>query len=53
VQPKRGKVVRARVRFQFRKTLETKRTVTLKSVVRSNGEYKTVYKKLKLIKRGN
>ena len=51
VGAKKGKVVRARVRFQFRKTLETRRTVTLKSVIRANGEEKTVYKKLKLIKR--
>jgi hypothetical protein len=53
VRPSKGKVVRARVRFQFRKTLEKKRTVTLKSVVRAAGEERTVYKKLKLIKRGS
>ena len=51
VQAKKGKVVRARVRFQFRRKLENRRSVTLKSVVRANGEKRTVYKKLKLIKR--
>jgi hypothetical protein len=53
VQAKKGKMVRARVRFQFRKKLESRRTITLKSVIRANGEERTVYEKLKLIKRAN
>ena len=51
VKAKKGKVVRARVRFRFRKKLETKRTVTLKSVIRAKGEKRTRYRRLKLIKR--
>ncbi len=53
VKAKKGKVVRARVRFRFRKTLETKRTVTLKSVIRARGEQRIRYRKLKLLKRGS
>ena len=55
VNAKKGKVVRARVRFQFRSELERQRTVTLRSVSRPSRRSKdktTRYTKLKLIKKG-
>ena len=55
VNAKKGKIIRARVRFQFRKELERAKSITLKSVLRENrnDESKTTkFKKLKLIQRG-
>ena len=52
---KKGKVIRARVRFQFRSELERQRTVTLRSVLRTSrrsNDKTTKYTKLKLIKKG-
>jgi hypothetical protein len=54
VKAKKGKVIRARVRFQFRKELEKRNSVTLKSVLRTDRDDKskvTKFKKLKLIDR--
>jgi hypothetical protein len=56
VNAKKGKVIRARVRFQFRAELERQRSIVLRSVLRTSRDdkSKTVkYKKLKLTKRGN
>jgi hypothetical protein len=56
VRAKKGKVVRARVRFKFRKELEQRRKIVLRSVLTTgrNDRTKTAkYKTLKLIKRGN
>ena len=53
VKAKHGKVIRARVRFQFRSKLEHARTVTLKSVVTAGDKHRRKFTKLKLIKRGN
>jgi hypothetical protein len=55
VKAKKGKVIRARVRFQFRNQLEHQRTITLRSVLRTSRKDKskrTKYTKLQLIKRG-
>jgi len=55
VNAKKGKVIRARVRFQFRSELERQRTVTLRSVLRTSrrsNDKTTKYTKLKLIKKG-
>lgn len=54
VRAHKGKVVRARVRFQFRRKLEQSRTVTLRSVLsenRSTTRKKTRHTKLRLINR--
>jgi hypothetical protein len=56
VNAKKGKVIRARVRFQYRSELERQRTITLtlRSVLgtsRDDKSKQTKYKKLKLIKR--
>lgn len=55
VKAKKGKVIRARVRFQFRKELERRKSITLKSVLREDRDDPTKvtkYKKLKLIDKG-
>ena len=55
VDAKKGKVIRARIRFQFREELESRRSIVLKSVLRTGRHSKnktTKYKKLTLIKRG-
>ncbi len=55
VKAKKGKIVRARVRFRFRSELAESKSVVLKSVLRSNRADKTKvtkYKKLRLIDRG-
>jgi hypothetical protein len=55
VNAKKGKVIRARVRFQFRSELERQRSITLRSVLGTSRDDKskvTKYKKLTLIKRG-
>lgn len=52
VNAKKGKVIRARVRFQFRKELQERKTVILKSVLRTDRKDDTPvvkFKKLKLI----
>jgi hypothetical protein len=54
VKAKKGKVIRARVRFQFRSELEKRKSIILKSVLRTDRDDKTKvvkYKKLKLIDR--
>jgi hypothetical protein len=54
VKAKKGKVIRARVRFQYRKELEQRKSIILKSVLRTDRQDKTKatdYKKLKLIDR--
>jgi hypothetical protein len=54
VNAKKGKVIRARIRFQYRSELERQRTITLRSVLgtsRDDKSKQTKYKKLKLIKR--
>ena len=54
VSAKGGKVVRARIRFQYRSELEELESVTLKSVLRESRQAKertTEYKTLKLIRR--
>ena len=54
VSAKKGKIIRARVRFQFRKELERRKSIILRSVLRENRQDDskvTVYKKLKLIDR--
>jgi hypothetical protein len=56
VQKNKGKVVRARIRFQFRSELERRRSIVLKSVLRTerNGKKQAIkYERLKLIKRGS
>jgi hypothetical protein len=56
VKSKKGKVVRARIRFRFRSELEQRRSIVLRSVLRTNrnGKKQAVkYERLKLIKRGN
>jgi hypothetical protein len=55
VNAKKGKVIRARVRFQFRSELRRQRTITLRSVLGTSRDDKSKqikYKKLKLIERG-
>jgi hypothetical protein len=55
VKAKKGKVIRARVRFQYRNQLEHQRTITLRSVLKTSRKDKskrTKYTKLQLIKRG-
>jgi hypothetical protein len=55
VNAKKGKVIRARVRFQFRSELERQRSITLRSVLGTSRDDKskvTKYKTLTLIKRG-
>ena len=50
----KGKLVRARIRFQFRSELERRRSIILKSVLRTSRHSKdktTNYMRLKLIKR--
>ncbi|HEX2128626.1 MAG TPA: hypothetical protein VHF58_05365 [Solirubrobacterales bacterium] len=54
VKAKKGKIIRARVRFQYRKELEKRNSVVLKSVLRTDrdDESKEIkYKRLKLIDR--
>jgi hypothetical protein len=54
VKAKKGKVIRARVRFQYRSELEKRNSITLKSVLRTDRDDDTKvtkYKKLKLIDR--
>jgi hypothetical protein len=54
VNAKKGKVVRARVRFRFRRELERRSHIVLKSVLRTSRKDKsktTKFKKLKLIDR--
>jgi hypothetical protein len=54
VDAKRGKVIRARVRFQFRSELERRKSIVLKSVLRESRKDKSrtiKYKTLKLIDR--
>jgi hypothetical protein len=54
VKAKKGKIVRARVRFQFRQELERRNSIILKSVLRSDQDDKSKevkFKKLKLIDR--
>ena len=56
VKAKKGKIIRARVRFKFRKELERRNSITLKSVLREDRRDKdkvTKYKKLKLLQRGD
>lgn len=56
VKAKKGKVVRARVRFKFRKELEQRNSIVLKSVLRTSRQANTKvakFEKLKLIQRGN
>jgi hypothetical protein len=56
VKAKKGKVIRARVRFRFRKQLERQRSIVLRSALTTSRRdaSKTIkFKKLKLIKRGN
>jgi hypothetical protein len=55
VDAKKGKTIRARIRFQFRSELEQRRSIVLKSVLRTerNGKKQAIeYERLKLIKRG-
>jgi hypothetical protein len=55
VKANKGKVVRARVRFQFRSELERRRKITLRNVLRTERHSKekvTKYDKLRLINRG-
>jgi hypothetical protein len=55
VKAKKGKVIRARVRFQYRKELERRNTITLRSVLGTSRKDKTKvtkFKKLNLINRG-
>ena len=52
VKAKKGKVIRARVRFQYRKELERRKSIILRSVLRESRDDPTKvtkYKKLKLI----
>jgi hypothetical protein len=52
---KRGKLVRARIRFRFRSELEQRRSIVLRSVLRTerNGKKQAIkHERLKLIKRG-
>ena len=52
VKAKKGKVIRARVRFRFRKKLEKQKSIVLKSVLsedRKRTDKVTKFKKLKLI----
>ena len=54
VKAKKGKIVRARIRFQFRSELEQRRSIVLKSVLRTTRHGKkqaTEYERLRLIKR--
>jgi hypothetical protein len=54
VQAKKGKVIRARVRFRYRKELEKRKSIVLKSVLRTDRDDKsktTKFKTLKLIDR--
>lgn len=54
VKAKKGKVIRARVRFRYRKELERRNAIILKSVLRADRKDKSKdikYKKLKLIDR--
>jgi hypothetical protein len=54
VKAKKGKVIRARVRFQFRSELEQTKSIVLKSVLRTDRDDKsktTKFKTLKLIDR--
>jgi hypothetical protein len=54
VKAKKGKVVRARIRFQYLDELSRQRSIVLKSVLREtrrSKQKKTKFKELALIKR--